>query len=61
MSALKASEGTLIGDSVILPSIIQMDRCSLGLSSSDIPYFQLWKEKWKTLDFDNLKDIQYKN
>jgi len=61
MPSLKAGECLLIGDSVILPSIVQMDRCDPEPSSSDIPYFQLWKEEWKELDINAIKDHWYRN
>jgi DNA helicase HerA-like ATPase len=61
MPSLKAGEALLIGDAVVLPSIVQIDRCNLAPSSNDIPYYQLWKEKWKDLDIAAIKDIWYKN
>ena len=38
MPALKVGEGLLIGDSVILPSIVQIDRCDPEPSSQDVPF-----------------------
>ena len=61
MPTLKAGEALLIGDAVVLPSVIQVDRCDPEPSSNDIPYYQLWKEKWKTLDINAIKNIWYKN
>ena len=60
MSTLKAGESLLIGDAVVLPSIVQIDECDLKPSSNDIPYFQLWKEEWKELDIDAIKNEWYK-
>ncbi len=54
LTTLKAGECLLIGESVILPSIVQVDRCSPEPSSNDIPYWQLWKEEWKNLNIDEL-------
>ncbi|WP_270488359.1 ATP-binding protein [Butyricimonas synergistica] len=60
MPTLKAGECLLIGDSVILPSIVQIDKCLPAPSSNDIPYFQLWKEQWKTLCINEIKEEWYK-
>lgn len=60
MPTLKAGECLLIGESVILPSIVQIDRCSPEPSSNDIPYWELWKEAWKDLDIDEIKKEWYK-
>jgi len=61
MPSLKAGECLLIGDAVILPSIVQMDRCTPEPSSNDIPYFRLWKEEWKELDIAAIKEFWYKD
>lgn len=60
LPTLRAGEGLLIGESIILPSIIQMEKCKLPPSSNDIPYWELWKHEWKDLDFDELKREWYK-
>ena len=60
MPTLKAGECILIGESVILPSIVQIDRCSPEPSSNDIPYWKLWKEEWKDLKIDEIKKEWYK-
>ena len=56
MPALKVGEGLLIGDSVILPSIVQIDRCDPEPSSQDVPFFKLWKEKWHSLNIEAVKN-----
>tara|TARA_R110001583_G_scaffold189386_2_gene352201 strand:+ start:338 stop:2026 length:1689 start_codon:yes stop_codon:yes gene_type:complete len=60
LPTLRAGEGLLIGESIVLPSIIQMEECKLPPSSNDIPYWELWKDEWKDLNFDALKDEWYK-
>ncbi|MCI9038407.1 MAG: ATP-binding protein [Clostridia bacterium] len=60
MPTLKAGESLLIGDSIIVPSMVQIDECENKPSSSDIPYFELWKEEWKDLDIQSIKDEWYK-
>jgi DNA helicase HerA-like ATPase len=61
MPSLKAGEALLIGESIILPSIVQIDECKLPPSSNDVPYWELWKEEWKNLDINELKNEWYKN
>lgn len=60
MPSLKAGEGLLIGESIILPSIVQIDKCENPPSSNDIPYWELWKEEWKDLSMDDIKNEWYK-
>lgn len=60
MPSLKAGEALLIGESIILPSIVQIDECKLPPSSNDIPYWELWKDEWKHLDISELKNEWYK-
>lgn len=60
MPSLKAGEALLIGESIILPSIVQIDECKLPPSSNDIPYWELWKDEWKNLDVIELKNEWYK-
>lgn len=59
MPTLKAGESLLIGDSVVIPSIVQIDECENKPSSNDIPYFELWKEKWKELNIGAIKEEWY--
>lgn len=55
MPSLKAGEALLIGESIALPSIVQIDPCATPPSSNDIPYWDLWKEEWKTLNIESIK------
>lgn len=57
MPSLKVGECLLIGDAVILPSIVQVEKCDPEPSSKDIPYWKLWKEKWHDLDVNSLTDL----
>lgn len=57
MPVLKAGECLLIGDAVVLPSIVQIEECNPKPSSSDIPYLQLWKEEWHSLDLEEIKKV----
>ncbi|WP_202413742.1 anti-phage-associated helicase HerA [Duganella sp. CY15W] len=55
MSSLKQGEALLVGESIILPSVVQIDPCKNPPSSNDIPYWELWKEEWKDINIDDLK------
>ncbi len=59
MPSLKQGEALLVGESIILPSIVQIDRCNPEPSSNDIPYWELWKEEWKTMNIDEIKKEWY--
>jgi DNA helicase HerA-like ATPase len=54
--SLRQGEALLAGESVVLPSIVQIDRPAPAPSSNDIPFWKLWKEEWKDLNLANLKD-----
>jgi len=56
LPSLKAGEALLLGDSVIMPSLVSIDRCELEPSSSDVPYFKIWKEAWKDVEFGKVID-----
>lgn len=60
MTSFRQGEALLVGESIILPSIVQIDPCADAPSSNDIPYWQLWKEKWKDMDFAAIKAEWYK-
>ena len=60
MPSFKAGEGLLLGESVVLPSIVQIDQCENPPSSNDIPYWKLWKDEWRDLDFEAIKKEWYK-
>ena len=49
--SLKVGEALLIGDASVMPSIVQIEECELKPSSTDIPYFDLWKLHWKDVNF----------
>lgn len=59
MPSLKQGEALLVGESIILPSIVQIDRCKNEPSSNDIPYWELWKEEWKNMSIDEIKKEWY--
>lgn len=59
MTSFRQGEALLVGESIILPSIVQVDPCSDAPSSNDIPYWQLWKKEWKDMDFEAIKAEWY--
>lgn len=61
MPTLKAGECLLIGDSVVLPSIVHIAECDPKPSSSDVPYYDLWKKEWSDLDIPSIKEEWYKS
>ena len=60
MTSFRQGEALLVGESIVLPSIVQIDPCADAPSSNDIPYWQLWKEEWKDMDFAAIKAEWYK-
>ena len=56
MPAFKQGEALLVGESIALPSVVQIDVCTTGPASTDIPYWALWKEQWKELAIDEIRD-----
>ena len=55
LPTLGAGEALLIGESVVMPSLVKVQRCDPPPSSTDIPYYQLWKKEWKQLDFEGIR------
>ena len=56
MPTLKSGECLLIGDSVVIPSIVKIGECNPKPSSNDIPYLELWKKEWIDLDIQSIVD-----
>jgi len=51
---LRAGEALLIGDSIVMPSVVLIDRCGPEPSSNDIQYLDKWKKPWLEVDFESL-------
>lgn len=49
---LQAGEALLIGDSVVMPSLVYIDHCNPSPSSNDMKYLEEWKKQWKDVDFN---------
>lgn len=56
MPTLKSGECLLIGDAVIITSIVKIEECNPKPSSNDIPYLELWKQEWLDLDIQAIVD-----
>ena len=54
LPSLEAGEALLIGDSVVMPSIIYIKRAEPEPSSNDIPYLDIWKEQWKKVEVSDI-------
>lgn len=54
LPALKSGEALLIGDAVVMPSVVTIDKCDQEPSSNDVPFLELWREKWTDVLFDEL-------
>ena len=54
MPSLRAGECLLLGDSVVLPSVVQIEQCNPEPASNDIPYYQLWKMPWEVFESEEM-------
>ncbi|WP_437665224.1 ATP-binding protein [Sorangium sp. So ce1182] len=53
---LGAGEALLIGDAVVMPSWVKIDRCIHEPHSEDVPYLQEWKRPWYDVEFLQVAD-----
>jgi hypothetical protein len=60
MTSFRQGEALLVGESIVLPSIVQIEQCDPAPSSNDIPYWELWKEEWRDMDIAAIKAEWYK-
>jgi uncharacterized protein len=56
LPTLGPGEALLIGDAVIMPSWVRVDRCGPEPHSEDIPYLQEWKRPWYDVEFARIAD-----
>ena len=54
LPAMECGEALLIGDAVVIPSVIYIPQCDPKPSSNDVPYMDIWKEEWKNVVFNPL-------
>lgn len=51
LPTLGPGEGVLVGDAVLIPSIVQLEMPSPAPHSSDVPVHEEWQKPWQDLDF----------
>ena len=51
---LGSREAILIGDALVMPSLVRIDECCPTPSSTDVNFLQEWKKKWLAIDFETL-------
>ena len=54
LPSLEAGEALLIGEATIMPCVIYVTPCNPEPSSSDIPYYEIWKDKWRKVNFEEI-------
>lgn len=54
LPTLNSGEALLIGDSIIMPSLVKIDTSNPEPSSQDIKYIEEWKKPWVNMDFSNI-------
>ncbi|MCG8407737.1 MAG: ATP-binding protein, partial [Phycisphaerales bacterium] len=52
LPSLEAGEALLIGDATVMPSVVYVTPCIPEPSSSNIPYYEIWKSQWRPVDFE---------
>jgi uncharacterized protein len=53
---LQSGEALLIGDAVVMPSLVKIKECNPQPASNDINYMQEWKKPWLDLDFSKITE-----
>lgn len=54
LPSLEAGEALLIGEATIMPCVVYVIPCNPEPSSSDIPYFDIWKDEWRSVSFEEI-------
>lgn len=54
LPTLGSGEAIIIGDAIVMPSIVKMERCNPQPSSNDIQYLQEWKKEWQDVEFEKV-------
>ncbi len=57
LSTLQSGEALIIGESIALPSLVKINPCGPEPKSSDIKYFEIWKEQWKDAKLDGVIEL----
>jgi DNA helicase HerA-like ATPase len=56
LPSLSAGEALLIGDSLVMPSMVRLGRPDPEPASSDIAYLEIWRRQWNEVAFKELVD-----
>lgn len=54
LPVLESGEALLIGESIVMPSVIKINECEHKPSSNDVKYLQIWKDEWKEVLFEKI-------
>ena len=54
LPSLEAGEALLIGEATIMPCVVYVTPCEPEPSSSDIPYLDIWKDEWRSVNFEGI-------
>lgn len=56
LPSLQSGEALLLGESIIMPSLVKIDKCDPDNepSSNDVNYLEIWKDEWKDVEFDKI-------
>jgi DNA helicase HerA-like ATPase len=54
LSSLQAGEALIIGESIIIPSLVKIDECNPKPASTDVKYLEIWKKEWLDVKFSNI-------
>jgi DNA helicase HerA-like ATPase len=54
LPSLQSGEAIIIGESIVLPSVVKIDFPINEPASSDIRYLDLWREQWKSVSFEEI-------
>ncbi|MFZ6747260.1 ATP-binding protein [Undibacterium sp. JH2W] len=57
LPALQSGEALLIGDSIIVPSTVIIDKCEAKPNSTDISFFTEWSKAWVDVDFEKITSL----
>ncbi|MEX9794021.1 anti-phage-associated helicase HerA [Morganella morganii] len=54
LPSLKEGEALIMGDSISIPSIVKIEKCTMPPSSIDIKYLDEWRKEWVESEFDKI-------
>lgn len=57
LPTLQSGEALIIGDAIIIPSMVKIDKCITKPNSVDIEFFSKWSENWKEVKFESITEL----